>query len=102
LKSAFWRRQRSSWNRHNRRRFAELASALTAISHRRTYHPRQRGAQQCGLLSCLRNPAAKGGADNAGKRNDRQHGVEPPERERDGAACNAETAAKKGSGVDNA
>jgi hypothetical protein len=60
------------------------------------------GAQHKGILSRLWNAAAEGGPDNTGERNHSQYGAEPPERGRDGAASNADAAAKKGAGIDNA
>src|SRR5262245_4331997 len=53
-------------------------------------------------LCRLSNPAAEDGADDAGKRNHRQHGEKSAQRGGSGAAGNASAATKKGAGVDDA
>src|SRR6202795_4302793 len=87
---------RREWSRHVCRA-AKKRDELSP-SHSITLSARSSGR----ILPRLWNPAAKGGADNAGERNHRQHADEPPQREGDGAAGNAAAAAKKGAGVDNA
>ena len=81
-------------------RFCHFAEMFLLFAALRTSV--RQGWSSDGLLSRLWNRATKDGTNNAGKRNHRQHGDKPPERECNCSPGNADAAAEKSAGIDNA